>query len=358
MADYSIREITIPPTVNSPEAADFLAAVELRNLVEAHGYGSNELSYGAAELLPGWQDNEHAPARMFGLFQNGRLLARGTFETRRNEGMDAAWVSVAVHPEFRHRGMGTALAEFVETLAREQNRPRLLVYTVSPDAPGERLPSPTGFGSVPLENAEVRFLTQRGFRLEQVERVSRLPLPLEMEDLKRQLADAQARSGEAYRLHYWRDFTPAKWRDDMARLLTRMSTDAPSAGLEEPEDVWSVERLIADEEREQSSPRAFLTVAAEHVASASLVGFSVLSVPAETSRAVMQDDTLVLRDHRGHRLGMLLKLANLAHLQRVSPGHPSVITFNAEENRPMLSVNEAVGFVPVAYEGAWRKDLV
>jgi GNAT superfamily N-acetyltransferase len=128
--------------------------------------------------------------------------------------------------------------------------------------------------------------------------------------------------------------------------------------LEEPEDVWSVERLIADEEREQSSPRAFLTVAAEHVASASLVGFSVLSVPAETSRAVMQDDTLVLRDHRGHRLGMLLKLANLAHLQRVSPGHPSVITFNAEENRPMLSVNEAVGFVPVAYEGAWRKDLV
>jgi hypothetical protein len=54
---------------------------------------------------------------------------------------------------------------------------------------------------------------------------------------------------------------------------------------------------------------------------------------------------------------MLLKVGNLAHLERVAPGHPSVITFNAEENRHMLTVNEAVGFVPIASESAWRKDL-
>jgi hypothetical protein len=54
---------------------------------------------------------------------------------------------------------------------------------------------------------------------------------------------------------------------------------------------------------------------------------------------------------------MLLKVANLAHLERIAPGHPSVTTFNAEENRYMLDVNEAMGFVPIAYEGAFRKDL-
>jgi hypothetical protein len=71
----------------------------------------------------------------------------------------------------------------------------------------------------------------------------------------------------------------------------------------------------------------------------------------------VQGDTIVLREHRGHRLGMLLKLANLDHLQRLAPGHPSVTTYNAEENRHMLSVNEDVGFVAWGYEGAWQKEL-
>ena len=83
----------------------------------------------------------------------------------------------------------------------------------------------------------------------------------------------------------------------------------------------------------------------------------MLSAPAETDRAISQEDTLVRREYRGHRLGMLLKLANLAEVQRRMPGHPAVLTFNAEENRHMLDVNEAVGFVPIGYEGAWRKDL-
>jgi hypothetical protein len=54
---------------------------------------------------------------------------------------------------------------------------------------------------------------------------------------------------------------------------------------------------------------------------------------------------------------MLLKVENLLLLQRSYPGHPGVLTWNAEENRAMLDVNEAVGFVPIGYEGAWRKDL-
>jgi hypothetical protein len=34
-----------------------------------------------------------------------------------------------------------------------------------------------------------------------------------------------------------------------------------------------------------------------------------------------------------------------------------IYTFNAEEDRPMQAVNEAVGFTPAGVEGAWRKEL-
>jgi GNAT superfamily N-acetyltransferase len=136
-----------------------------------------------------------------------------------------------------------------------------------------------------------------------------------------------------------------------------MSTEEPNAGLDEPEDIWTIERLREDENRLTASPRARLFTAIEHLPSGTLAGFTTLSVPAELDRTVSQEDTLVRREHRGHRLGMVLKLANLVELQKRMPGHPAVITFNAEENRHMLDVNEAVGFVPIGYEGAWRRDL-
>ena len=80
-----------------------------------------------------------------------------------------------------------------------------------------------------------------------------------------------------------------------------------------------------------------------------------VSVPPEVERPVEQQDTLVLKEHRGHRLGMLLKLSNLQYLAETHPGHPAVTTFNAEENRPMLGVNEAIGFVPAGYGGGWKR---
>jgi hypothetical protein len=44
-------------------------------------------------------------------------------------------------------------------------------------------------------------------------------------------------------------------------------------------------------------------------------------------------------------------------LREVSPESSLIITDNAEENRPMLDVNEAVGFQAVGYEGVWKKTL-
>jgi len=359
MTTFTVEELVVPLTIDAADAADFVESIEIRNLVEALGYGTRELEMTAAETLPYWLDKENSPHRLFGVRVDGRLVGRGFYEI--NVGKEAdervAWAAVEVLPEFRGRGIGTAIAEHIEQLARADERDRVLVYVVSPDAPGERLDAATGFGSVPRAGDEVRFLLGRGYTLEQVERGSRLPLPLDDGQLRAAFAAASADSGSDYAVHYWTGATPQRWLDDLALLYTRMSTDAPSAGLEEPEDVWTAQRVAAEDERQAASPRTPLTAAVEHVPTGRVVGFTLLSLPSDPARSVGQFDTLVLREHRGHRLGMLLKIANLAALQEQHPGYPSVITFNAEENRHMLQVNEDVGFVPIGYEGAWRKRL-
>ncbi|MFM9918742.1 GNAT family N-acetyltransferase [Lacisediminihabitans sp. H27-G8] len=357
MTDFTIERVVIPRHLEHPDAVDFIATAEVRNACEVDGFGTEELAVTPAELLPVWLDQEYEPKQLFAARVDGRVVARGIFETRPSAEGDMAWLAVQVHPQFRHRGIGTALTDHLEAIAAAEHRTQLVVYTVSKAAEGDRLASPTGFGSVPADNSEVRMLLGRGFRLEQVERASRLALPVPAAAIDALVDESQQRAGADYRVHRWTGRTPERWLDDMALLFTRMSTDAPTAGLEEPEDVWTRQRLIDYEDRAEAGPKTSLVSVVEHVPSGRLAGLTELGAPAEVDRAVSQNDTIVLREHRGHRLGMLLKAANIRHLQEAAPGHPSIITFNAEENRHMLDVNEAVGFIPMGYEGAWKKVL-
>lgn len=352
-----VDEVPLPAelTDDSP-SADFRATVEIRNLVEEAGYGTVDVRVTPERLL-GYLTDPFEPHRLFVARVDGRVVARGLYETLADASSTACWLDVRVHPEHRRRGIGTAVAERLEALARAEGRTHAIVYIVSPEAPGPRIASPTGHGSLPAENAEVRFLRGRGYRLEQVVRGSRLPLPLDGAELTARLAAARDRTGRGYRVHRWEGPTPASFLNDLAVLLTRMSTDAPQSGLDEPEDIWTAERVNGHEVHTTADGAGLLTAAAEDLSTGRLVGFTQLGLPADRIRPVDQFDTLVLREHRGHALGMLLKLENLAALQSGHPGRPSVLTWNADENRHMLAVNEALGFLPMGSEGAWRLDL-
>ena len=66
--------------------------------------------------------------------------------------------------------------------------------------------------------------------------------------------------------------------------------------------------------------------------------------------------TLVRRAHRGHRLGLAVKIANLRQLQAGRSDLGQLTTFNAEVNEHMIGVNERLGFVPVERLGEFQKQ--
>ena len=65
----------------------------------------------------------------------------------------------------------------------------------------------------------------------------------------------------------------------------------------------------------------------------------------------------MLREHRGHRLGMLVKIANLRAYEDRRPGERRINTWNAQENEHMLAINVALGFEPVGVAAVWQKRL-
>jgi hypothetical protein len=64
---------------------------------------------------------------------------------------------------------------------------------------------------------------------------------------------------------------------------------------------------------------------------------------------------MVLPEHRGHNLGMRIKINNLRRLMSVEHGAARVITGNAGENEAMLRINRALGFRPFVMTGWWEK---
>lgn len=354
-AGLELRPLHIPSSIDDADAADFREMVRLRNLVYAEISGHDDSAMPADELLPLYQPQPDMKRFAWITVFHGDVVGRVGLDFPQEEGARTGFWLIELRRSAWGHGIGRAAFAEIERVAREQGRSVLQTWAEHPAAEGPHLAAPTGFGSIPEDHA-ARFLAASGCTLEQIVRVSALPLAGARPHLETLLAEAEA-AASGYRIVQWTLPTPDEFVDAFAWMKSRMVTDAPSADLEFDEEVWDAARLRRYEAGYLDAGRHMLVTAAQHVDTGELAAFNELVIGKDRTAATSQEDTLVVSTHRGHRLGLLVKCAGLLAWHDIAPDSPRVLTYNAEENRPMLSINERIGFAPISYEGVWKKVL-
>jgi GNAT superfamily N-acetyltransferase len=347
--------LDVPEDADAPDAADFRTMVGIRNRVHAAVYGEQATIVTPRQVLPAWKEQTDEEIHGFLVRIDGEAVGRAMLHVPLEEGSEVAEPRIEILPEHWGRGAGRTALEHLEALARDRGRTTLHGWTNHFELGGERLPAKTGWGSVPVDH-HARTLQSAGYELGQVYRASTLDVSGSMDGIQVLLGEAR-QAADGYRVVSWTLPTPADRRDGYARMKARMSTDAPSGDMTYDEESWDGERISRMDDRMVAQGYTGLVGAVEHIASGELVAYNELYHLGERSNHTDQNDTLVLKEHRGHRLGMLVKCENLLLWREMMPESTKVMTHNAEENRPMLDINEAMGFVPTAYSGAWQKKL-
>ncbi|MBV9059163.1 MAG: GNAT family N-acetyltransferase [Pseudonocardiales bacterium] len=250
---------------------------------------------------------------------------------------------ILVAPEHRRRGIGQALLTHLRSEVTRHGRNRLVSWLTQPLDPAA--PDPAG-----------RFAAAAGAVPALVQTRRRLDVgTVDPEVLTRLDTEARACS-EGYSLVHWVDATPPQWMDDIAYLAGRMSIDAPLDDLQWEEEVYDAARVQGRDACWLGRGLRIITTAAQD-RTGRLVAYTHLIGDVTSPWFAWQGDTIVAPDHRGHRLGMLIKVANLKLARRERPELRLIDTCNANSNPYMVSINEAMGFRPHRRAVDWQLTL-
>ncbi|WP_369045091.1 GNAT family N-acetyltransferase [Sinomonas sp. P10A9] len=365
-AEHRVQRLRLPASLEGPEAAEFMEFSQLADAVQRQIWGHEDRCSPPEYRLRVWRDSAYDSSALFFVCEGGRMVGRAICRTPLKEDLNRATVHVEVLDMASGRGIGRLLAATVAEEAARRGRTLLDTFTEHPvgsvhaEGPSDAVVPSTGTGTLPARDRSVRFARAAGFSLSQVTRFSEVVLPEEGSEHDAVWAAleaaATARAAADYDLLLWQG-VPPEHRGGMAELFARMSVDAPQGEDVYEPAVWDAARVAALDGLLAEGGTTPLYAVARHRASGQLAAYTVLWIRRGKEEVGDQDDTLVRIGHRGHSLGMWIKLANLAQYRARFPSARKVVTSNAEENVHMLAINEALGFRPAGYDGEWYRRL-
>lgn len=273
-------------------------------------------------------------------FEGDQMVGAGWVQFPLLDNLDSAWSFLAVEPELRGRGIGTAVLDGLVGLARADSRTQMMSNAAVPFE--ERESSPI-----------LAWAKSNGFAVANVEIQRDLPLPVDPSLLEALAAEAAERH-DGYDIRSYVGGIPDELRQSLCDLSNQFVLEAPMGDVELEAEAMTPEVMREREEQSREAGRTVYTSLA--VNDGRVVAHSNFAVSTDGAEA-HQWGTLVHRDHRGHRLGLAVKVANLRALAARQPDVERVVTTNAETNPWMVAINDRLGFTPVAVVPMLKRTL-
>ena len=272
-------------------------------------------------------ENRPVPHLFVAVDDHGAVIGSAEVRVETWDNHHVASIDLETHPAVRGRGVGDRL--YAEALGRARSLGKtLLIAGAWAGSHREQFWQRNGF-SVAARDAQRRLV------------VAELPWARLDELHRRSIA-----ASDGYEIVTMATPTPPEEVDALLEL-SRAMNDSPIDDLEIDDDVWVEERLRNYEQAQLARGIRLHRLVARRLADGELAGHTLVAVEDERPQLGFQEDTAVTRSHRGHRLGMRLKIEMLRLLADVEPQIVHIDTWNAESNTHMLAVNDALGCVVV-----------
>ena len=271
-------------------------------------------------------DNPEHAIHLLGAIDGREMVGAGLLTRPLLENRHTAMAFAYTRPDRTREGIGTALVHELEVVAAGDGR-----TTIQSEA---YLPPD---GSAAAE----AFAVAMGYGVASREAIKELVL--DDYRARRDALAAEAAAADDYRIITFDTVCPEEQLESFGRLLGMLMAEVPLGELDLESSEWSAERIRAAEQRQVGIGRHVQTAMAI-APDGAVAGVSDIRVDDTDHEHAQVGITLVDPAHRGHRLGLALKLATHDLAVATYPELASVDTSNAEVNTWMNAVNEALGY--------------
>jgi GNAT superfamily N-acetyltransferase len=263
-------------------------------------------------------------------YDDGEPVGAGLVNLPMNDHVNLAFTEVATLPDRRRRGIGRLILEETERRAVAADRERCLVEVYVPAEEDAKAWS------------GVTFAESRGYSCANREGMKALDLAAS-EPAWAALEQECAAAAGGYRVVGYRDVVADEHLDGFCAMLRQFMSLVPQGDLGLEQEEWTPERLReAELRRTEIGTATFGALALSP--DGEVVGGTEARVGTHDPRVAHIGITVVLPGHRGHRLGLAMKLASHRALRAAFPQCELVATSNSEVNDHMNAINERLGY--------------